>query len=76
MCSKAMDEFLDSVAEVLEVSGVAPSDDFRQVPMWGSLMGFGLIVMIGQRYGRGISAADLAGAKTVLDLARLAGVEG
>lgn len=69
-----MQEFLDRVAEVLEVPRVAETDDFRAVPMWGSLTGFGLMVMIDQRYGRKISAADLLAARTVADLASLAGV--
>ena len=69
-----MQEFLDRVAEVLEVPAIGAADDFRSVPMWGSLMGFGLIVMIGQKYGRKVAAADIASARTVADLARLAGV--
>ncbi|MBO7483361.1 MAG: acyl carrier protein [Kiritimatiellae bacterium] len=71
-----MREFLDRVAEVLEVPEIGASDDFRAVPMWGSLMGFGLIVMIGQKYGRKVSAADIIAARTVSDLASLAGVAG
>ncbi len=69
-----MDTFLENVAEVLEVPEVTADADFRAVPYWGSLMGFGLIVMIGQRYGKQLSAADIIGAKTVADLAVLAGV--
>ncbi len=69
-----MQEFLGWVAEVLEVPEVGAADDFRSVPMWGSLMGFGLIVMIGQKYGRRVSAADIVAARTVADLAALAGV--
>ena len=69
-----MEAFLENVAEVLEVASVKPTDAFRDVPMWGSLMGFGLIVMIGQRYGRQLAAADIVGATTVADLAALAGV--
>ena len=71
-----MEEFLERVAEVLEVPGISAGDDFRHVPMWSSLLGFGLIVMIEQRYSRRISAADLSAARTVADLASLAGVDG
>ena len=69
-----MQEFLDRVAEVLEVPEIGADDEFRSVPMWGSLMGFGLIVMIGQKYGRRVAAADIIAARTVADLASLAGV--
>ncbi len=71
---KTMNAFLEKVAEVLEVPRIAADADFRAVPYWGSLMGFGLMVMISQRYGRDLSAADIIGAKTVADLAALAGV--
>ena len=69
-----MQEFLEKVAEVLEVPAVRPEDAFRAVPMWGSLTGFALVVMIEQRYGRRLTAADFVSLKTVGDLARAAGV--
>ncbi|MGN0855441.1 MAG: acyl carrier protein [Kiritimatiellia bacterium] len=69
-----MQDFLDQVAEVLEVPSVALADDFRTVPYWSSLTGFALIVMMAQRYGRTVSADELRAARTVADLARLAGV--
>ena len=69
-----MQEFLEKVAEVLEVPAVRPDDAFRAVPMWGSLTGFALVVMIEQRYGRRLTADDFVSLKTVGDLARAAGV--
>lgn len=69
-----MQEFLEKVAEVLEVPAVQPGDDFRAVPMWGSLTGFALVVMIEQRYGKRLTAADFAPLRTVADLASAAGV--
>ncbi len=71
-----MDKFLEDMAEVLEVASIKPEDDFRAVPMWSSLVGFSVIVMLEQRYQRIIALADLENAKTVADLARLAGVNG
>lgn len=68
--------FLDRLAEVLEVPSVALDDDFRAVPMWSSLVGFSTMVMIDLEYGREVTAANLKAARTVRDLARLAGVEG
>lgn len=69
-------KFLERIAEVLEVPSVTPDDDFRAVPMWSSLVGFSTMVMIDLEYGRQVTAADLKAAKTVRDLAKLAGVEG
>jgi len=69
-----MEEFFEQVAEVLEVPAVRPEDDFRSVPMWGSLTGFALAVMLEQRYGRRVQAGDFANLKTVADLAVFAGV--
>ena len=68
--------FLDRLAEVLEVPSVALNDDFRAVPLWSSLVGFSTMVMIDLEYGREVTAANLKAARTVRDLARLAGVEG
>ena len=69
-----MQEFLEKVAEVLEVPAVQPGDAFRDVPMWGSLAGFALVVMIEQKYGKRLTAADFAPLKTVADLAAAVGV--
>lgn len=69
-----MDEFLEQVAEVLEVAEVKLEDDFRTVPMWGSLTGFALAVMLDQRYGKQVKPGDFADLKTVADLAAYAGV--
>ena len=67
-------EFLDQVAEVLEVPSVGPEDDFRQVPLWSSLAAFGILTMLEQRYGLQLGLADLQAARTVRDLAKRAGV--
>ena len=69
-------KFLERIAEVLEVPSVTLDDDFRTVPMWSSLVGFSTMVMIDLEYGRQVTAADLKSAKTVRDLAKLAGVDG
>ena len=71
---KSMREFLEQVAEVLEVPEVKPGDAFRAVPLWGSLTGFALAVMLEQRYGRPVAAGDFAHLETVADLAAFAGV--
>ena len=71
-----LQKFLERIAEVLEVPSVALDDDFRAVPMWSSLVGFSTMVMIDLEYGQKVTVADLKAAKTVRDLAKLAGVDG
>ena len=68
-------EFLDRVAGALEVPAVTPDTDFRAGPIWDSLTAFALRVMIQQRFGKQLSAKDLASCKTVADLMDAAGVE-
>ena len=70
---KSMQEFLEQVAEVLEVPEVKPGDAFRAVPLWGSLTGFALAFArgIGERP---VAAGDFAHLETVADLAAFAGV--
>ena len=68
-------EFLDRVAGALEVPAVTPDTDFRAGPLWDSLTAFALRVMIQQRFGKQLSAKDLASCKTVADLMDAAGVE-
>ncbi len=69
-----MDAFLAKVAEVLEVPEVTADFDFRTVRYWGSLMGFALIVMIEDDYGKTMTQEEFLSAKTVADLAKFVGV--
>lgn len=69
-----LQKFLDRLAEVLEVPSVSPDDEFRQVPMWSSLVGFSVMVMFDLEYGCELTVGELASAKTVRDLAKRAGV--
>ena len=69
-----MEEFLDKVAAVLEVSSVAPDTDFRAAEGWCSLKAFGLLVMLEQDYGRTLAIGDFMKLGTVADLAAAAGV--
>ncbi len=69
-----MQQFLERVAEVLEVPSVTADFAFRSAPGWSSLMGFALLVMFEQTYGVRISVDDFLKLQTVADLARAAGV--
>ena len=73
--TKVEQEFLERAAGILEVPSVAPETDFRAGPLWDSLTAFALRVMIHQRFGRELSAADLEMCRTVADLMAAAGVE-
>ena len=69
-----MGKFLEDIAETLEVPVVKPEDDFRAVDGWCSLMGFGLLVLLEQNYGKSLTVDDFLKLATVADLARAAGV--
>jgi len=72
--SPELQTFLDKLAETLEVPSVALDDDFRVVPMWSSLVGFSVMVLFENEFGKVLTAAELQAAQTVGDLARRAGV--
>ena len=70
-----MAQFLERIAEVLEVPSVSPDYAFRSAPGWSSLMGFALIVLLEQQYRVTLTVDDFMKLVTVADLARAAGVE-
>ena len=72
---KSMPQFLEKIAEVLEVPSVTPEYAFRSAPGWSSLMGFALIVLLEQQYRVTLTVDDFMKLVTVADLARAAGVE-
>lgn len=69
-----MNEFLDRVAEALEVPSVDPGFVLADAPYWSSLAAFTLVVMIQQEYGRTVPIAKFGEISTVADLAAAAGV--
>ena len=69
-----MQQFLERVAEVLEVPSVAPEFEVRAAPGWSSLMGFALLVLLDQSYHARIGVDDFTRLRTVADLAEAAGV--
>lgn len=52
-------EFYSVLADVLEVASIAPGDDYRMTPLWGSLTCFALKVTIAQRFGRDVPLKEL-----------------
>ena len=62
-----MAQFLERIAEVLEVPSVTPDFAFRSAPGWSSLMGFALIVLLEQQYHVTLTVEDFMKIKGVLD---------
>jgi len=69
-----METFCAKVADVLETPAVTPDFDFRTVPDWDSLKGFGLIVLVEQTRGRAMTVDEFLACRTVTDLARACGI--
>jgi len=70
-----MNDFLDRVANILEVPGVEPGLEFRSVHGWGSMMGFALFTMLEDEYGAKLAQEQFSEAVTVADLMKLAGID-
>ena len=65
-----MEKFLEDIAETLEVPTVKPEDDFRAVPGWSSLQGFGLVVLLKNNWETPVTLERFLALKTVRDLYR------
>lgn len=69
-----MNEFLDRVANILEIPAVTPEFEFRSVSGWGSMMGFALFIMLEDEYGVKITPERFRELKTVRELMATAGL--
>ena len=67
-----MNDFLDRVANVLEVPEATEELEFRSVPGWGSMMGFALFIMLEDEYGAKMTPEQFRELKTVADLMSVA----
>ncbi len=63
-----MNDFLKSIAGVLEVEAVRESDDLKAFPQWDSLAVLSVIAMLDANYGVNLRAADLAPINSIGDL--------
>jgi acyl carrier protein len=63
-----MNRFLESVSVVLEHDDVGFGTDFRSVPLWCSLQGFGLMVMMENEWNAPLSIDEFLAMRTVKDL--------
>lgn len=69
-----MNEFLEKIAEILEVESVALDFEFRTVADWDSMKGFSIIVLMESDYGKQMSVEEFLKCEKVSDLATFAGV--
>ena len=67
-----MNGFLEKMADVLEVDSIGIDDEFRAVPEWSSLKGFGLLVTLENDYGAQVKIDEFLKLRTVRDLFRVA----
>lgn len=54
-----MNEFLNRLAEILELGSVRETDDLKSFPQWDSLSVLSVIAMLDANYGVNLRAADL-----------------
>ena len=66
-----MSDFLQKLAEILEVSEVKASDQLKAFPQWDSLAVLSVIAMLDANYGVNLRAADFATVDSAEDLWRL-----
>ena len=64
---KSEQEFLDRMASVLEES-VTMETRFREVQVWSSLMGFGILVTLENDFGRRMTVDEFLTCHTIGDL--------
>lgn len=69
-----MNDFLEKVAEILEVEAVTTDFKFREVAEWDSMKGFSLIVLLEGDYSKPMTVDQFLACETVGDLARFAEV--
>lgn len=67
---RSMNRFVEAVASVLEVDSLGLDDDFRTVPGWCSLQGFGLLVLLENDWGAPTTIDRFLELRTVRDLYR------
>ena len=65
-----MQDFLNEMADILEIDPetITLDTQFRDVPDWGSMMGFSIIVMVENEYHIKISVPEFLEMNTVGDI--------
>jgi len=60
-----MEQFLEQMAEILEVESVNPNDELESFDAWDSLTQLSIIALASENYDVTISAIELKSAKTI-----------
>jgi acyl carrier protein len=63
-----MNEFLNKLAEILEVGAVNETDELKAFPQWDSLAVLSVIAMLDANYGVNLRAADFGPINSAVDL--------
>ena len=63
-----MNDFLKSIASILEVDAVKETDDLKAFPQWDSLAVLSVIAMLDANYGVNLRAADFTPINSVSEL--------
>ena len=66
-----MEQFLEQMAEILEVESVNTSDELESFEAWDSLTQLSIIALASENYDVTISALELKSAKTIEGLKKL-----
>lgn len=66
-----MDEFLEQMAEILEVDTISVDDKLEDFDAWDSLTQLTIISLADENYGVTVSAKELRGAETIGGLKKL-----
>ena len=63
-----LEKFTTLVEQELEVEGLGPDTDYRDLDEWSSLHALLLIAMIDNQFGVTITGSDLQGSNSVRDI--------
>lgn len=63
-----MENFLEQIAELLEVDVVNEADELKSFEAWDSLTILSIIAMANENYGVVLNAAEINGANTIAGL--------
>ena len=66
-----MNEFLKSIAVILEVAEIKESDELKSFPQWDSLSVLSVIAMLDANYGVNLRASDFEPITSAGDLWKL-----
>jgi acyl carrier protein len=66
-----MEDFLEQMAEIMEVDSVNPSDELSSFEAWDSLTTLSIIALADDEYQVSLTNAEIADAKTIDGLKEL-----